>query len=62
MPATRTFVGYSKGMKRMLTLPAGMIHQPPVPFLDEPTGGIDVTMSRHRKLRPLPASPVSPVT
>jgi len=33
---------YSKGMKRKLVIAAGIIHSPPVLFLDEPTTGIDV--------------------
>ncbi len=38
----RKFGGYSKGMKRKLTIAAGIIHSPPILFLDEPTTGIDV--------------------
>jgi len=40
--ADRLFSGYSKGMKRKLTIAAGIIHQPRILFLDEPTTGIDV--------------------
>ncbi|MCK7508492.1 MAG: hypothetical protein MZV70_33530 [Desulfobacterales bacterium] len=29
-------------MKRKLTIAAGIIHEPPILFLDEPTTGIDV--------------------
>jgi ABC-2 type transport system ATP-binding protein len=43
----RKFAGYSKGMKRKLTFAAGIIHQPPILFLDEPTTGIDVASARH---------------
>jgi ABC-2 type transport system ATP-binding protein len=43
----RRFVGYSKGMKRKLTFAAGIIHQPPILFLDEPTTGIDVASARQ---------------
>jgi len=43
----RTFGGYSKGMKRKLTLAAGIIHKPPILFLDEPTSGIDVASARQ---------------
>lgn len=38
----RSFKAYSKGMKRKLTIAAGIIHQPRVLFMDEPTTGIDV--------------------
>lgn len=43
----RKFAGYSKGMKRKLTIAAGIIHQPPILFLDEPTTGIDVASARQ---------------
>jgi len=45
--AGRKFQGYSKGMKRKLTFAAGIIHQPPILFLDEPTTGIDVASARQ---------------
>lgn len=45
--ANRKFAGYSKGMKRKLTIAAGIIHDPPILFLDEPTTGIDVTSARQ---------------
>jgi len=45
--ADRKFAGYSKGMKRKLTIAAGIIHQPPILFLDEPTTGIDVASARQ---------------
>lgn len=45
--AHRKFAGYSKGMKRKLTFAAGIIHQPPILFLDEPTTGIDVANARQ---------------
>jgi ABC-2 type transport system ATP-binding protein len=45
--ADRKFAGYSKGMKRKLTFAAGIIHQPPILFLDEPTTGIDVSSARQ---------------
>ncbi|MBC7186732.1 MAG: ABC transporter ATP-binding protein [Calditrichaeota bacterium] len=45
--AHRKFAGYSKGMKRKLTIAAALIHQPPLLFLDEPTTGIDVASARH---------------
>jgi ABC-2 type transport system ATP-binding protein len=49
--ADRKFASYSKGMKRKLTIAAGIIHKPPILFLDEPTTGIDVASAR--KLRQL---------
>jgi ABC-2 type transport system ATP-binding protein len=45
--ADRKFAGYSRGMKRKLTFAAGVIHQPPILFLDEPTTGIDVASARQ---------------
>lgn len=45
--ANRKFAGYSKGMKRKLTIAAGIIHRPRILFLDEPTTGIDVASARH---------------
>ena len=45
--AGRKFAGYSKGMKRKLTIAAGIIHRPPILFLDEPTTGIDVASARQ---------------
>ncbi|MDZ7696344.1 MAG: ABC transporter ATP-binding protein [Deltaproteobacteria bacterium] len=43
----RKFAGYSKGMKRKLTIAAGIIHNPEILFLDEPTTGIDVASARQ---------------
>lgn len=48
--AERKFSGYSKGMKRKLTIAAGLIHHPTVLFLDEPTTGIDVSSARQIRL------------
>ncbi len=45
--AERKFGGYSKGMKRKLTIAAGIIHKPSILFLDEPTTGIDVASARQ---------------
>jgi ABC-2 type transport system ATP-binding protein len=45
--ADRKFAGYSRGMKRKLTIAAGIIHQPRILFLDEPTTGIDVASARR---------------
>jgi ABC-2 type transport system ATP-binding protein len=44
--ADRKFGGYSKGMKRKLTIAAGIMHSPQLLFLDEPTAGIDVASAR----------------
>jgi ABC-2 type transport system ATP-binding protein len=43
----KPFKVYSKGMKRKLTIAAGIIHHPTVLFLDEPTTGIDVASARQ---------------
>jgi ABC-2 type transport system ATP-binding protein len=45
--ADRKFAVYSKGMKRKLTIAAGIIHRPQILFLDEPTTGIDVASARQ---------------
>ena len=45
--ADRKFGGYSKGMKRRLTIAAGIVHRPQILFLDEPTTGIDVASARQ---------------
>jgi ABC-2 type transport system ATP-binding protein len=45
--ANRKFSGYSKGMKRKLTIAAGIIHHPAILFPDEPTTGIDVASARQ---------------
>jgi len=45
--ADRKFGGYSRGMKRKLTIAAGIIHNPEILFLDEPTTGIDVASARQ---------------
>ena len=45
--AGRKFAGYSRGMKRKLTIAAGIIHSPPILLLDEPTTGIDVASARR---------------
>jgi len=47
----RKFAGYSKGMKRKLTIAAGIIHNPEILFLDEPTTGIDVASARQIRQR-----------
>jgi len=43
----RPFKFYSKGMKRKLTVAAGIIHGPRLLFLDEPTTGVDVASARQ---------------
>jgi ABC-2 type transport system ATP-binding protein len=45
--AGRKFGGYSRGMKRKLAIAAGIIHNPKILFLDEPTTGIDVASARQ---------------
>ncbi len=45
--AGRRFGGYSRGMKRRLTIAAGIIHSPAILFMDEPTTGIDVASARQ---------------
>lgn len=45
--ADRKFGTYSKGMKRKLTIAAGIIHRPEILFLDEPTTGVDVASARQ---------------
>ncbi len=45
--SSRKFAAYSRGMKRRLTIAAGIMHQPPILFLDEPTTGIDVASARQ---------------
>ncbi len=47
--ADRKFGGYSRGMKRKLTIAAGIIHKPQILFLDEPSTGIDVASARQMR-------------
>ena len=47
----KPYKAYSKGMKRKLTIAAGIVHEPEILFLDEPTTGMDVESARQiRKL------------
>jgi ABC-2 type transport system ATP-binding protein len=39
--------GYSKGMRQRLHIARGLIHDPPVVFLDEPTIGVDPVGARE---------------
>jgi len=39
--------GYSGGMKRRLNMAAGLLHDPPVILLDEPTAGVDPQSRNH---------------
>lgn len=50
--ADRPVAGFSGGMKRRANLAAGILHQPRLLFLDEPTVGIDA-QSRHLILKNL---------
>ena len=43
----KLFKSYSKGMRRKLTIAAGIIHEPKILFIDEFTTGIDVESARQ---------------
>ena len=42
--ANKRVNSYSGGMKRRINLIAGILHQPEILFLDEPTAGVDVEL------------------
>jgi ABC-2 type transport system ATP-binding protein len=55
------FQGFSRGMKRRLTIAAALVHQPRVVFLDEPSTGLDIMSARGLRdtIRQLKQSGVS---
>jgi ABC-type dipeptide/oligopeptide/nickel transport system ATPase component len=60
--ADRLFAGYSRGTKRKLTIAAGIIHEPQILFLDEPTTGLDVLSARQLPALLRPVAYVLPLT
>jgi ABC-2 type transport system ATP-binding protein len=45
LPHNKTIEGFSKGMKRKLSIARTLIHDPDILIYDEPTGGLDPTTS-----------------
>jgi len=55
------FQGFSRGMKRRLTIAAALVHRPRIVFLDEPTTGLDIMSARglRKTIRELKQNGVS---
>jgi len=55
------FQGFSRGMKRRLTIAAALVHRPRIVFLDEPTTALDIMSARglRKSIRELRKSGVT---
>jgi ABC-2 type transport system ATP-binding protein len=55
------FQGFSRGMKRRLTIAAALVHRPRIVFLDEPTTALDIMSARglRKSIRELKKSGVT---